>query len=185
MKVITVKPAARKIEYPHGYFECYWDNGTLKQRHYFGNSLKYSKEGGSSCTFEPPIGAAFLSINNVTPKCNILAYDENLKANVLLADSAQSLVHSEIQSYANNIIEITPQKGNDPAKFVSYDDDGKKYEFYYGAAQLNTSEYTLLQHMRVVTNENTLPAMFDMLYYDKIGCKPTGNGYYGGVFISW
>lgn len=190
MKVMTVKPAARKIEYPHGYFECFWDannGGQLRQRHFFGNSLKYDKSGGTFCTFEPPTGAAFLNIHLVSTLCNTLAYDENLKVYVDLIDSAQSLIHSETQSYANNVIEIYPQKGNSPTKLVSYEDIEKtiKHEYSYESAVLNTSEYTLLQHMKLVTQSHTLPLMYDRLYYDKIGCKETGDGYYGGVFISW
>ena len=184
MKVITVKPAARKIEYPHGYFECYYDNGILRYRQYFGNALKSKGDDVSFCTFEPPTGSAFLNVNIVYPNCNQEEYDEATKKTTYNA-TGHSYVQSEVQSYANNLMKIVPPKKNSattiyPAIFES---NGKTYE--YSTVEVNISEETLLKNMVLVTQKDVLPEMHKKLSNNTLGCISTGIGDYGGVFISW
>lgn len=184
MKVITVKPAARKIEYPHGYFECYYDNGNLRYRHYFGNSLKNKGDNVSFCTFEPPTGAAFLNIHVVSPRCEEVMWDADL--NSWIIGPGQSLVHAETQPYANNILRITPQLGARYAKIESLDDNGNvENPNIYTTSLQNISEETLLQHMKIVTQNTTRPEMHDKLKNNTLGCEGTGMGRYGAVLISW
>ena len=63
-KIMTQRPKPQKIEYPHGYFECYLDGATLKQA---AANEEVEKENivasGGVCKFEPPKGVAFFNLN--------------------------------------------------------------------------------------------------------------------------
>lgn len=61
-KVLTVKPKHKKQMNPHGYYECYLDGGQLKQK-YVRENIESILETVGECTFSPPIGIAFYSVN--------------------------------------------------------------------------------------------------------------------------
>lgn len=62
-KIITTKPKKEVQANKHGYFECYYDGGVLKQKRSDGS---YAGEAtiasGNVCTFTPPKGIAFALI---------------------------------------------------------------------------------------------------------------------------
>ena len=70
-KVITKKKKPEKIVYPHGYYECYYDGGSL----YSGESTNFAAPeikqiSGSSCTFTPGTGKIVYKVTVIYPDNN-------------------------------------------------------------------------------------------------------------------
>ena len=61
-KIITTKPKKEVQANRHGYFECYYDGGVLKQKRSDGSYAGEPINAGNACTFTPPTGIAFVLI---------------------------------------------------------------------------------------------------------------------------
>lgn len=66
-KVITTRPKQNKQVTSHGYFECYRDGTSLKQRYVREGAAEPERDVSGHCTFKPPSGVAFFSLNSINP----------------------------------------------------------------------------------------------------------------------
>ncbi len=66
-KVITTRPKQNKQVTSHGYFECYLMGSQLWQRYVRDGAEEPARFVSGHCTFQPPSGVAFFSLNSINP----------------------------------------------------------------------------------------------------------------------
>lgn len=166
-KVLTVKPTHKKQMNPHGYFECYLDGGQLKQK-YVRENIESMLETVDVCTFSPPIGIAFYSVN-------IYGTDN---------------YHSGIEPYINNTlsIKVTESQSVDEKTGLPLVDSsnnpiiegkvtlsamkqGEKFEETYDKSTSGTDEKKAVED-------------FFKVIYPKAEMYNDGN-IFPGIFLSW
>ena len=161
MKVITMKPKPRKITYPHGFYEVYYDGG-LKKHYVYENS---TREDGTicsgSCKFKPPAGIAFVNIY------------------VLFANGQG--VFNETIPFVNNEIElIPPTVANNRATIrTGVDSDPNNEPIETSAVNNNAANFR--KYLNITNNTSYLLTNSDGNGNLKYG----GSGQNGAIFISW
>lgn len=93
-KVITTRPEKPKQTNMHGYFECYVDGGTLKQRYVRNGASTPVESVGSECHFEPISGVAFYNINSYVQGTTI-TWDTSVTPPTMVDDNGVYYSHFE------------------------------------------------------------------------------------------
>ena len=135
-KIITTKPKKEVQANKHGYFECYYDGGVLKQKHSDGSYAGEPTNAGSACTFTPPSGIAFAliyTLNNTNGRK--FYHSQEPQFNSDNGEDVVTISAGELSSFQEETEQVNSE-GND-----------NKYELmnFFASSYPSSSIYKLLQ----------------------------------------
>lgn len=125
-KVIAVKPKNKVQNNPHGYFECYLDDGHLKQHSVAEGTDSSVLDKSEACDFYPATGVAFFNIHTYGPVYYI-GFEPNISNAIKINVSSTAL---SMQGGGNSFAFSTTDesaKGNTEIFLKVFHSDSKMY----------------------------------------------------------
>ena len=156
-KIITTKPKEEKIVTPHGYFECYWDGGTLYNHATSGAGVTIPNKAVPSgkCSYSPTSGAALMNVTVIYP-------------------NGQG-GYQEMQPFITNKLSISPSKTEAEEATIGSDSSTESDTLVYKYGTKNNRTYEQIKTYLETTNSKS--------YINQKEVGYTGKS--GGIIISW